>query len=165
MDRDTLKHRPRILLGLIAGLIAILTFTGCWKKSGQAVVLEKEHIAAAEPTPTPAPGPEQSSSPNGSTSSPSESPANAVEYETRELAEDEIVVETYVMKKDARGTSRDPRATRDEQWIVNVRIEGLRQIKVQTDQRHYDKLKVGDRVKVSYRQGKYTGTVWWAEIE
>jgi hypothetical protein len=165
MDRDTLKNRPRILLGLIAGLIVILTFSGCWKKSGQAVVLEKEHIAAAEPTPTPAAAAEQSARPNASSPSPGESPAEEGRYETRELAEDEIVVETYVMKKDARGTSRDPRATRDEQWIVNVRIEGLRQVKVQTDQRHYDKLKVGDRVKVSYRQGKYTGTVWWAEIE
>jgi hypothetical protein len=157
--------RSRTIFGLVAVIVASVSVTGCWKKGGEAVVLEKEHIAAAEPTPTPAPAAEQSASPNGSTPSPSESPANEVEYETRELAEDEIVVETYVMKKDARGTSRDPRATRDEQWIVNVRIEGLRQIKVQTDQRHYDKLKVGDRVKVSYRQGKYTGTVWWAEIE
>ena len=147
-------------------MVASVSLVGCWKKSGQAVVLEKEHIAAAEPTPTPAPAAEQSASPNGSTPSPSESPAKEVEYETRELAEDEIEVDTYVMKKDVRGTSRDPRATRDEQWIVNVQmIEDLRQIKVRTDQRHYDKLKVGDRVKVSYRQGKYTGTVWSAEIE
>jgi hypothetical protein len=154
------------IFGLIAVIVASVSVTGCWKKSGQAVVLEKEHIATAEPTPTPAPAAEQSASPNRSTPSPSESPANEVEYETRELAEDEIAVDTYVMKKEVRGTSRDPRATRDEQWIVNVQmIEDLRQIKVRTDQRHYDKLKVGDRVKVSYRQGKYTGTVWSAEIE
>jgi hypothetical protein len=158
--------RSQTIFGVIAVIVASVSVTGCWKKGGQAVVLEKEHIAAAEPTPTPAPAAEQSASPNGSTPSPSESPAKEVEYETRELAEDEIEVDTYVMKKDVRGTSRDPRATRDEQWIVNVQmIEDLRQIKVRTDQRRYDKLKVGDRVKVSYRQGKYTGTVWYAEIE
>ena len=44
-------------------------------------------------------------------------------------------------------------------------VADLRRMKVQTDKKHYDKLKVGDRVNVSYRQGKYTGTVWSAEIE
>lgn len=70
------------------------------------------------------------------------------------------------MKKDVRGTSRDPRAMSDEQWIVKVQmIDDLRQFNVQTDQPHWNKVKVGDRIKVSYRQGKYTGTVWGAEID
>jgi hypothetical protein len=157
--------RPQVIFGLIAVMVASVSVTGCWKKSGQAVVLEKEHIAAAEPTPTPAPATEQSASLNSPTPTPGERPSEE-EVPLRELAEDEIAVDTYVMKKDVRGTSRDPRATRDEQWIVNVQmIEDLRRIKVQTDKPHYDKLKVGDRVKVSYRQGKYTGTVWSADIE
>ena len=37
------------------------------------------------------------------------------EEKPRELVEDEIAVDTYVMKKDVRGTSRKPRAIRDEQ--------------------------------------------------
>ena len=41
----------------------------------------------------------------------------------------------------------------------------LRRIKVQTDRARWEKAKVGDRIKVSYRKGKYTGTVWSAEIE
>ncbi len=54
---------------------------------------------------------------------------------------------------------------RDEQWIVEVQmIEDLRRFNVHTDQPHFDKVKVGDRVNVSYRQGKYTGTVWVAEL-
>ena len=147
-------------------MAATVSVAGCWKKSGQAVVLEKEHIAAAEPTPTPEPSAEQSASPNGSTPSPSESAAEEVEYTERELAADEIEVGNYVMKKDVRGTSRDPRAKAEEQWIVRVQIvDGLRRIDIWTDQSHFDKLKVGDRIKVSYRQGKYTGTVWAAEIE
>ena len=80
------------------------------------------------------------------------------------LAEDEVG--NYVMKKDVRGTSRDPRARSDEQWIVRVQmVDDLHRISIQTDQPHYDKVKVGDRIKVSYRQGKYTGTVWAAEID
>ena len=42
--------------------------------------------------------------------------------EAPELAEDEIDVDGHVMKKDVRGTSRDPRAMAEEQWIVKVRM-------------------------------------------
>ena len=154
--------RPQVILGLVAAMVASASLGGCEKKGGQAVVLEKERIAAKEVTATPGQESVDSSSPTPSTN-------EAVVYEEatpRELAEDEIAVDTYVMKKDVRGTSRDPRAMRDEQWIVRVQmIDDLRQIKVQTDRSHFDKLKAGDRIKVSYRQGKYTGTIWAAEID
>ena len=163
MRRDSFKLRPRILLGFAAGLIMILAFAGCSRKSGQAAVLEKEHIAAREITPTPAA--QQSASPGEPTPSPGQL-APEREYKPRMLAKDEIVVDTYVMKRDARGTSRDPRAMRGEQWIVRVQmIDDLRRLDVHTDQPHFDHVRVGDRVKVSYRQGKYTGTVWAAEID
>ena len=155
--------RSQVILGFMAGMAVILSFAGCWKKSGKAVVLEKEHIAAREITPTPKA--EQTASPSELTASSNASAPNE-EEKPRELGKDEIVVDTYVMKKDVRGTSRDPRAMSDEQWIVKVQmIDDLRQFNVQTDQAHWDKVKVGDRIKVSYRQGKYTGTVWAAEID
>jgi hypothetical protein len=154
--------RSRIILGFTTGMAVILSFAGCSKKGGKAVVLEKEHIAAREIVPTPAP--DQTATPGEVTaSSPEPTPR---EEEARELAEDEIEVDTYVMKKDARGTSRDPRAMTDEQWIVRVQMTAdLLRIKVQTDKAHWDKVKIGDRIDVSYRQGNYTGTVWAAEIE
>jgi hypothetical protein len=155
--------RPRVIFGFVVVLVASVSIAGCYKKSGAALVLEKEHIAAKEISSTPAA--QESASP----SSPIPSSNEAVSYEEatpRELAEDEIVVDTYVMKKDARGTSRDPRATADEQWIVWVQmVADLQRIKVRTDKAHWDKIKIGDRINVSYRQGKYTGTVWAAEIE
>ena len=118
------------------------------KKSGKAVVLEKEHIAVREIVPTPAP--DQTATPGAVTAS---SPEPTPGYEeARELSADEIVVDTYVMRKDARGTSRDPRATSDEQWIVQVQMLGGLRIKVQTDRAHWDKVKVGDQINVSYRQ-------------
>jgi hypothetical protein len=144
-------------------MAVIASLSGCSKKSGKAEVLEKEHIAAMEVTPTPAT--QQSATPGDSTPPPTKL---ASEEETKAvvLAEDEIVVDTYVMKKDARGTSRDPRATTDEQWIVRIRmLADLRQIKVQTDKRRWDKVKVGDKINVTYREGNYTGTVWSAEID
>jgi hypothetical protein len=162
MRRDFFKLRPRILL-VFMGVVVILSFAGCWKKSGKAVVLEKEHIAAREITPTPKA--EQTASPSELTASSNGSATNE-EEKPRELDKDEIVVDTYVMKKDVRGTSRDPRAMSDEQWIVKVQmIDDLRQFNVQTDKLHLDTVKVGERIKVSYRQGKYTGTVWAAEID
>jgi hypothetical protein len=155
--------RLQVILGLITVMVAGVSLAGCHKKGGQAVVLEKEYIAAQEIKASPSA--EESVNP----SSPTPDPAVVVlqeEESTVELAEDEIVVDTYVMKKDARGTSRDPRAMKDEQWIVRVRmVADLRRIKVQTDKAHWDKAKIGDRINVSYREGKYTGTVWAAEID
>jgi hypothetical protein len=156
--------RPQTIFGFVAVMVASVSMVGCYKKNGPAVVLEKEHIAAAEPSPTPAPGAEQSASPNSSTPIPGESPSEEVVY--REMAEDEIDVDGYVMKKDVRGTGRDPRARPEEQWIIRVQmVTDLQRIKLQTDKAHWNKIKVGERINVSYRQGKYTGTVWAAEID
>jgi hypothetical protein len=74
---------------------AILLVAGCQKKEGQAVVLSKEHIAAAEPKP-------------------SESPSEMTPPPVREMARDEIAIDGVVMKARDRGTSRDPRAFQDE---------------------------------------------------
>jgi hypothetical protein len=38
------------------------------------------------------------------------------------MADDEIAVDGYVMKPEVRGTSRDPRALKHEQWMVKVRM-------------------------------------------
>jgi hypothetical protein len=153
--------RPQVIFGLVAVLAASVTFAGCTKKSGKAVVLEKEHIDVREIVATPAA--DQTVTPGAVVAS---SPVPSPRYEEApELAADEIVVDTYVMKKDARGTSRDPRATSDEQWIVQVQMIGGPRIKVQTDKAHWDKVKVGDQINVSYHQGNYTGTVWASKIE
>ena len=128
----------------------IISLTGCDKKSGEAVVLAKEHIDAALPT---AETPTTESTPNR-------------DEQLRPMADDEIAVDGYVMKAEARGTSRDPRALKHEQWIVKVRmVDDGRTFQVPADQAKWEKLRENDRVKVRYRTGKYTGTVWAAEIE
>jgi hypothetical protein len=155
--------RSQVILGFTAGTIVILSLAGCWKKSGLAVVFDKEHIAAREIISIPTA--QESVSPSTLTPG-SGQLAPQEKKEPRELGKDEIVVDTYIMKADARGTSRDPRATNDEQWLVKVQmLADLRLFDVHTDQAHWRKVKIGDRIKVSYRQGKYTGTVWAAEIE
>ena len=64
------------------------------------------------------------------------------------------------MKPKARGTRRDPRALKHEQWIVKVRmLDHGRTVQVPADQAKWEKLRENDRVKVRYRTGKYTGTV------
>ena len=61
---------------------------------------------------------------------------------------------------------KDERATSHEQWIVKARmVDNGRTIEVHVDRGQWEKLRESDRVKVTYRVGKYTGTVWDAEIE
>ena len=134
---------------LVAALLMIGA-TACEKKNGEAVVLSKEHIDAAPPV---------KETPNAQS-------ATTPEATLREMADDEIAVDGYVMKPEARGTSRDPRALSHEQWIVKVRmVDNGRTFQVAADQAKWEKLRENDRVKVRYRTGKYTGTVWAAEIE
>jgi hypothetical protein len=131
-------------------VLLMMCLVGCEKKSGEAVVLAKEHIAAAPPN-AETPNPQSSAGPN---------------EQLRPVADDEITVDGYVMKPEVRGTSGDPRALKAEQWLVTVRmIADARTFNVPAEQKQFDKLKEGDRVKVRYRVGKYTNTVWAAEIQ
>ena len=136
-----------------ACVIAIFVMIGvasCDRKSGEAVVIAKEHIDAALLT-------------EGTPNAKSEPNSNA---QIRAMVDDEITVDGYVMKTAVRGTSRDPRALSHEQWIVKVRmLDNGRTVQVRADQAQWEKLRENDRVKVRYRRGKYTGTVWAAEIE
>ena len=134
----------------VVAVFLIIAITGCEKKHGEAVVIAKEHIDAALPT---------AETPNAQcTPSPDE-------Y-LRPMRDDEIAVDGYVMKPEVRGTSRDPRALKAEQWIVKVRmLDDGRTFQVPADQTKWEKLRENDRVKVRYRTGKYTGTVWDAEIQ
>jgi len=131
------------------GLIIICFLTGCEKQSGESVVLSKEHIAAAPPT---------------TETSTAEHPPSSNE-KLRAIPDDEITVDGYVMKSEVCGTSRDPRSLKEEQWLVKVQmVHDRRTFNVPTEQTLFDKLKVGDRVRVSYHLGKYTKTIWGAQI-
>ena len=117
----------------------ILCLVACQKQSGVGVVVSKEYIAAAA-------SPAESATPNGDTA-------------------DEITVDSYAMPREARGTGHDPRAFKHEQWLIKVRlIDNGRMFNVPADQSQFDQIKEGDRVRVNYRVGKYTGVVWGAEI-
>ena len=141
--------KKAIVLGYVVALL-LIGFTGCEKNSGEAVVLSKEHIDAALPT---------AETPNAQS-------APSPDEHLRPMRDDEIEVDGYVMKPGERGTSRDPRALSHEQWIVKVRmLDNRRTFQVPADQTKWEKLRENDRVKVRYRTGKYTGTVWAAEIE
>lgn len=127
--------------------VAVLLIAGCQKNEGQAVVLSKEHVAAAEAKP------------------PAPASGDAGPQAAREMARDEIAVDGVVMKKRDRGTSRDPRALPSEQWIVKVRLkDGGRTFNVPAEPSQFERLNEGDSVRVRYSVGKYTDTVWAAEI-
>ena len=98
----------------VVALLLLLVLGACEKKSGDAVVVGKDYVAA--------------------------------------MKQGEEV--------------KDERATNHEQWIVEVRmLDNSRAISVLADRGQWERLRENDRVKVAYRTGKYTGTVWAAEIE
>jgi hypothetical protein len=100
------------VLRFVFRLLAIVCLAGCEKQSGEAVVLAKEHIAAAPPI--------SKTSRAGPAASPNEVSTSA--EQPRPIGDEEITVDGYVMKPDVRGTSHDPRALKDEQWLVKVRM-------------------------------------------
>jgi hypothetical protein len=103
-----------IVPSYVVALLLLLVLGGCEKKSGEAVVIGKDYVAAAKQG-------------------------------------DEI---------------KDERATNNEQWIVEVRMrDNGRTIQVRAGRAQWEKLRENDQVKVTYRVGKYTGTVWDADIE
>lgn len=103
-----------IMPSYVVALLLLLVLGGCEKKSGDAVVVGKDYVAA--------------------------------------MKQGEEV--------------KDERATNHEQWIVKVRmLDNGRRIDVRADHVQWQKLRENDRVKVNYRVGKYTGTVWDSEIE
>jgi hypothetical protein len=105
--------KKSIARGCILALL-LIGLVGCEKKSGDAVVIGKEYVAAVK--------------------------------EGEEI-------------KDQRGTNH-------EQWIVKVRMrDNGRRIEVRADRAQWKKLRENDQVKVTYHVGKYTGTVWSAEID
>lgn len=152
-----IRNSSSAFLGVAIAILAL--FAGCVKKSAEALVTEKEYLPVQEvvaPTATPA---EPAASPIVA-----EDPREDEEY--RRLPADEIVVDGHVMKAEVRGTARDPRARDREQWLVKVElVRGGRKLIVRADRPRWEKLKLGDHVNVTYREGKYTGTVWDAEIK
>ena len=125
-------------------LAALLCLTGCEKRRSEAVVIGKEYIAAAAPGATPAPHRKGFA---------------------RAGADEEITVDSYAMKGSVRGTGLDPRAMKHEQYLVKVRTSADgRTFNVPTNPTQFAKFKLGARVTVAYRVGKYTGTVWAAEL-
>jgi len=77
-----------------------------------------------------------------------------------------VIGKDYVAAVKEGEKTKDERATNHEQWIVKVRmLDNGRRIDVRADHVQWQKLRENDRVKVNYRVGKYTGTVWDSEIE
>jgi len=117
---------------------------GCDRHSGEAIVRGKEHIPVAEVVPSPAASGTQSA----------------------DQATPDATIVTEDSGSAVRGTNKDPRAVDHEQWIVSVEmVKDLRRIEVRVDQPRWKALKIGDRVKVTYKIGRYTGTVWDSAIE
>jgi hypothetical protein len=140
----------RILIAL--GFIA--TLSACVKKGGAALVMRKEHIEAVKIRQTATTEEGVNAGDDKQTPAPvGASPADGAP----------AVDQSGVVNEKA--SVENPRATDREQWIVSVKmIDDNRWIDVPVERPQWEKLQEGDRVQVVYREGKYTGTVWSAEI-
>ena len=100
-----LLRGSHISIQLVAVFFLGIGLSGCTRKRSEAIVIGKEHIDIAEikPSPTPAASGEAKVEPAPA--------AENDEAASREMGPDEIEVNGTVMKKEVRGTSKDPRAT------------------------------------------------------
>lgn len=77
-----------------------------------------------------------------------------------------VVERDYIPATYSSAVGEEGRELVAEQWILLVRMrDDAKRIRVSVDLPEWEKAKAGDRVKVSYSQGKYTGTVWVAELK
>ena len=151
MSKSLSPNRGQALISIAVALVG----GGCEKRSGEAIVRGKEHIPIAEVVPSPS-------------AIPADTPAQEDTPSTDEPTPGEATVaeEKNNPGPDVRGTSKDSRAVDHEQWIVDVEmVRDLRRIEVQVEEPRWRTLKVGDRVKVTYKIGKYTNTVWDSALE
>jgi hypothetical protein len=82
-----------------------------------------------------------------------------------EKSGDAVVIGKDRRRRETRRGIKDERATNHEEWILKVRmLDNGRRIEVHADRAQWEKLYESNRVRVTYRAGKYTGTVWDAEI-
>lgn len=132
--------------------VMLFTLAGCDSRSGEAIVLEKEHIPVAEVAPSPSPAASQP-------------PAVDSAPEPGATPEPDVVTDEGP-GPDLRGTSKDPRASDHEQWIATVQmVADRRRVEVRVERERWAALKEGDRVRVRYKVGRYTGTIWDSELE
>lgn len=149
-----------MILNLMRALTLALLLCGltsCWKKSGDGIVIAKDYVPAlktdASPNElSPSPSPERPEL-DARLLPPSPTPADDRD-DTDESADDEAT------------PPQDPRAVDHEQWIATVQmLRDRRLVEVRMDRARWEKIKVGDQVHVRYREGKYTGTIWSAEMD
>ncbi|MGI9087461.1 MAG: hypothetical protein ACR2HH_06955 [Chthoniobacterales bacterium] len=151
--------RPALQAGLF---ILLLASAGCWKKSGDGIVIAKDYVPALPISTSPTPN-------ESSLGAETPSPIPVPDEETAEAESTEPVpgeMDSPIPGEALAETHTDARAVDHEQWIATVRmVADGRLVDVRLTQERWDKLKTGDRVQVKYREGKYTGTVWSSEID
>ena len=72
-----------------------------------------------------------------------------------------------ISKKHTEGSpATGDQAAQPDRWMVQVEmISDLRKVNVEVERPRWEAVKIGDRLKVSYSQGKYTGTIWGSELK
>lgn len=62
------------------------------------------------------------------------------------------------------GTELRERQTKNERWLVDVKMADGRRATADLEEAEWKTYQVGERVRATYAQGDYTGSVWWCVI-
>lgn len=54
--------------------------------------------------------------------------------------------------------------TPHDRWLVRVEMADGKKVEADVEEAQWNQLRVGDKVKATYSQGNYTGTVWRIDL-
>lgn len=60
---------------------------------------------------------------------------------------------------------KDPRACGHDVWLVEIEMTNRVKADAPVEKAEWDALKVGDKVKATYSEGKYTRTIWSVNVK
>lgn len=73
-------------------------------------------------------------------------------------------IPAQIIPADGTEPARQEGATPHDRLLVQVAMADGKKALADVQQAQWDELRVGDKVKATYKQGKYTGTVWYVEL-
>ncbi len=73
-------------------------------------------------------------------------------------------IPAQIISADGPATAQQEGTTPHDRWLVHVEMADGKKALADVEQAEWDELRVGDKVQATYKQGKYTGTVWYVEL-
>ncbi len=73
-------------------------------------------------------------------------------------------IPAQIIPADGPAPAQQEGTTPHDRLLVHVEMADGKRPLADVEQAQWDELRVGDKVQATYKQGKYTGTVWYVEL-